>query len=86
MLGELGLLCEAQHASPCPWLARGSTRYSFQSDLGAYPIAFVTPEYLREPGNIAFLLVFKALVAVSEAGFKLAFTATEVMLRVVIKC
>ena len=80
------LLCEAQHASPCSWLVRGSTRYNFPSDLGAFPNAFVTPECLRELGSIAFLLISKALVVVIETGFKLGFTATEVMLGVVMRC
>ena len=49
----------------------------FLSDLGAIPIAFVTPECLRELGSIVSLLIL---------DFELGFTATEIMLGVVIRC
>ena len=87
MLEELRSFCEAQYASPCLWLVRrGSTCDDFQSDLEAFPIAFVTSECLRELGSIAFSLIFKPLVVIIETGFKLGSTVTEVMLGVVIRC
>ena len=79
------LFSEAQHASPYPWLVRRDMRYDFPSDLMAFPIGIVTPECFREIGSIAFSLMFKALVVVIKASFKLGFTATEVMHGVVIR-
>ena len=60
------------------------TSYDFPSDLGVFPITFVTPECLRELASIAFLQIFNPLVVIIKTGFKLGCTATEVMLGVVI--
>ena len=86
MLGELRTSMWGTSCKLSPWLVRGGTRYNLSSNLRAFPITFVTSECLRELSSIAFSMIFKALVVIIETGFKLGFTATEVMLGVVIRC
>ena len=54
------ILCETQHAGPCPWLVRGGLHDTFPSDLGAFSIRF---------GQLALTLQLHSGVVLLELAF-----------------